>query len=112
MTKEQINIAIAELCGWTNMDLDSPDDPEEIAPFGKHPDGYYDKSPNYAADLNAMHEAEKALTYEEHCAYCDTLSVVRGGPAYQNAVRSTATERAEAFLRVKGKWVEGAAAAS
>lgn len=62
--------------------------------------------PDYLNSLDAMHEAEKALSYEQHCFYCDILEMVVGGPAYMPAVRATAAQRAEAFLRTLNLWVE------
>jgi len=59
MTDEQINIAIAESLGWESCGM---------ASTGKMM-GYkteeWEQLPNYTADLNAMHEAEKVLTAEQ-----------------------------------------------
>lgn len=88
MTDEQINAAIAEVCGWAHANIE--------------PHAY----PNYCTDLNAMHEAEKVLQnqftpmIEE--AYWRNLQWVKPHPIY-----ATARQRAEAFLRTLGKWEEG-----
>ena len=86
MTDEQINAAIAEVCGWAHP---------TVKPFAY---------PNYCNDLNAMHEAEKVLG-EKRNHYIDTL-----GTMYKDSwefATATARQRAEAFLRTLGKWEEG-----
>jgi len=100
MTDEQINAAIAEACGW-----------EETEPwingdrcFARKDDpcGYrHWDIPNYCADLNAMHEAEKMLTENQDQMMGFWLShICKLGTRW----RATARERAEAFLRTLGKW--------
>lgn len=71
--------------------------------------------PNYHADLNAMHEAEKVLVAqdkwqnyitrlnEQIC--CDDDEPINVDPeTLCNMIRATAAQRAEAFLRTLGKW--------
>ena len=90
MTNEQINIAIAEACGWAHA---------VVEPYA---------FPDYCNDLNAMHEAEKLLIsevgnlapYNKHLAHATCAS---GEPRYH----ATARQRAEAFLRTIGKWKGG-----
>ena len=56
--------------------------------------------PDYLNDLNAMHEAEKVLDYNQLREMEDSVS-------FQFAVypfHATAAQRAEAFLRTIGKW--------
>ncbi len=93
MTDEQINIAIAEHCGWTN-----------IGPYyrWRNVEGFREPLPDYRNDLNAMHEAEKHLntkalweTYKEHMLNWMTEPVC-----------ATARQKSEAFLRTVGKWEE------
>jgi hypothetical protein len=58
--------------------------------------------PDYLNDLNAMHEAEKVLDYNQLREMEDSVS-------FQFAVypfHATANQRAEAFLRTIGKWEE------
>jgi hypothetical protein len=99
MTNEQINIAIAEACGWQFVTYKET--------FAKPPNGgpcqYKEGIPNYYNDLNAMHEAEKVLTNEQWVAYGKELSRLKVFPM----VHATARQRAEAFLRTLWKW-EGA----
>jgi hypothetical protein len=95
MTNEQINMAIAEACGWS-FDCD----------LGVCWDQYGNAiitPPNYCADLNAMHEAEKVLSVEEIAKYVWTLSDPRKKTL---PFMATSYQRAEAFLRTLGKWEE------
>ena len=93
MTDKQINVAIAESCGWKgnlicrdfNGDL-WPSDP-----------------PNYCADLNAMLEAESILTEDQLWIMAREIEKNWEDQWY---FRATARERAEAFLRTLGKWEE------
>ncbi len=77
MSDDQINAAISQLCGW---------------------------SADYCTDLNAMHEAEKTLTDDQREVFYP-----RNLGAWQspfNVIYATSRQRAEAFLRVMGKWEE------
>jgi hypothetical protein len=92
MTDKQINAAIAEACGWT----------VDKRGFGwLNPNGCYTEPPDYCSDLNAMHEAEDELTFEDWELYCDEL-----GGSLRGCAHATARHRAEAFLRTLGKWEE------
>ena len=105
MTDEQINIRIAEACGWFFM-YDSwhyPNGAEAIT------------IPDYLNDLNAMHEAEKILKDDQNLDYSEHLentTVISMGTNYhcylQRLISATARQRAEAFLRTLGKWEEEA----
>jgi len=119
MTPEQINEAIAEKCGWV-----------EAFPLGGTPhkrtrDGgillpYYwiheptgkrtTAIPNYHGDLNAMHEAEKVLGDKQieyyHLLVKATCWLSTDPLASVKAVRATAAQRAEAFLKTLGLWKE------
>jgi hypothetical protein len=93
MSEEQINIAIAEACGWT-IDERIPLKAKESATGGWIPD--------FCNDLNAMHEAEKMLDFNQLRDMEDSVS-------FRFAVlpfHATAAQRAEAFLRTLGKWEE------
>ena len=95
MTNEEINTAIAEACGWTLT-----------ARNWWYKDGeYFALPPDYCTNLNAMHEAEKLLegsarlddlAYRLHMQdICGTLT---------KSIRSTARQRAEAFLKTLNLW--------
>lgn len=79
MTDDQINAAIAELYGW-------PAD--------------------FCGCLNAMHEVEKSISNELWDCFYNQLARITN--AEQSDDRgffcATARQRAEAFLRVMGKW--------
>jgi hypothetical protein len=92
MTDEQINRAIAEACDIVG----------KSGEIYKTPDGWVVDCPKFAADLNAMHEAEKYLPIKKIVTYFKRLEKIT--PYWFMA---TARERAEAFLRALGKWEEG-----
>jgi 2-phospho-L-lactate transferase/gluconeogenesis factor (CofD/UPF0052 family) len=89
MTNEQINIAIAEACGWTDTKI--------VNEGGKLMYGQTEV-PDYCNDLNAMHEAEGVLTIDALTEYRVQLSMLVIAP-----FRATARQRAEAFLRTINK---------
>ena len=92
MTPEQQRIAIAEACGWKPNGLG-----EWFSPIGD----LENSIPNYLNDLNAMHEAEKILTESQQDKYYTKLSYTG---TWFECLHSTASQRAEAFLRTIGKW--------
>ena len=114
MKPEQQRIAIAKACGWqkvreTSFGLFGCRPEADISVFS---DEYLCAGPvpDYLSDLNAMHEAEKVLSDSQCKKYRDVLvAEVIGWSAYENeliAIHATAAQRAEAFLRTIGKWVE------
>ena len=87
MNAEKQKIAIAEACGI----------------FGDCPD--------YLNNLNAMEEAEYALSPEQYKLYVKNIAKAlppytsdTAAFAYNAVLYSTAAERAKAFLRTLGKW--------
>lgn len=72
MKEEEINIAIAEACGWQRVKGEEcffDNGSEQI---------YIENIPNYCNDLDAMHEAEKFLTIDQEYDYgCELASIVR-----------------------------------
>jgi hypothetical protein len=101
MSNEQINIAIAEACGWTDCEIQNVN--------GKLMYGQSEVN-DYCNDLNAMHEAEKVLTTKGVNAWWEYVGYInRRNPTpfgSETAVHATARQRAEAFLRTLGKWEE------
>lgn len=79
MTNDQINAAISQLYGW---------------------------SADYCHDLNAMNEVEKSISDEFAERYAIQLSRVTGAEWSDDRMFfcASARERAEAFLRMMGKW--------
>ena len=99
MTNEQINIAIAELRGWT---LNPAKHTAKGLDWLHAPSGNTAYNPpDYCNDLNAMHEAEKILTADQWYKY-DSMMPLRD----PQKIHATARQRAEAFLRTLGKWEE------
>jgi hypothetical protein len=120
MSDEQINIAIAEACGWT--DVWNP--VMSTSPVGTSPENFFGHIPRYCNDLNAMHEAEKTLPESLRYCYAALLNTLhptcdleypdqteRGfrKKLFSEAfgiLHATAAQRAEAFIRTIGKWEE------
>ena len=107
MTDQQINIAIAESLGWTNINHGT------VQYTARMPNGKWDIIPNYTSDLNACHELEKTLDDELDLDYSINLESVTGTrwgannsydmSKYRSA---TARQRCEAYLKTIGKWIE------
>lgn len=113
MTNRQINKSIAEFCGWKELDFHL--DGRRI--LGDRPEFHEGKLksytvdqyvPDYCNDLNAMHEAMKTLSEEQVEKVWETLCDMI--PFYPHSFRNglvfdaSAILRAEAFVRVIGKW--------
>lgn len=109
MTNEEINKAIAEACGWKCGYT------EKSGYYVVDPNGFQrgwsklecvaiSALPNYCADLNTMHEAEKTLNKDQFMLYCDNLWPLGNG--VWEAIHATASQRAEAFVKALGKWEE------
>lgn len=125
MTNEQINIAIAEACGWrwvTRRQQEGLRDDVRGYPPNVECVGLNERYvPDYCKDLNAMHEAEKVLNDEQKIAYATCLNALhpiadilypdqqeRGWKQKLYAesfclIHATSRQRAEAFLRTIGK---------
>jgi hypothetical protein len=95
MTPEQQQSAIEKACGWWISESLSiwQHETKDGAP------------PNYLNDLNAMHEAEKVLKGGMRSKYDAELTLICSRD-YNFIWESTASQRAEAFLRTIGKWEE------
>lgn len=109
MTNQQINKAIAELRGWKWERLWTGE--LHGKPIGEQ--GPLRELLDYCNDLNAMHDAvsifdyDQADEFEEYlCDICKRLNDEKENPAPWRfaVVNATAAQRAEAFLRVIGKW--------
>lgn len=116
MKPEEINVAIAEACGWKNVGRYWL--PPQLGMTSKLHRGD-DGLPCFTIDLNACHEMEETLTeIVEQDRYLDGLytaiiapvEVEYGSVSWtENSTRwvfmhATAPQRCEAFLRTKGKW--------
>jgi len=96
MNDNEINIAIAEACGWVAM----PDGPDYLPPGSLKTQ----MVPSYTTDLNAMHEAERVLPAKHWDRYTQWMAELAGGTRRFVVCHATAAQRAEAFLRTLGKW--------
>ncbi len=104
MTNDQINAAIAQACGWMDIEectcgFKTRGNPPWYSAHKKH-------IPNYCNDLNAMHEAENVLTEDQFKWYTHWLEKLMPNTRYWSLLCAPASRRAEAFLRVLGKWEE------
>ena len=102
MTDEQINIAIAEACGFHQEEPWS--DGRECWGHKDYPPHVgFEQIPDYCNDLNAMHEAEKIFDHALYCRYINELCdiTIKGNNSMYMA---TAVQRAEAFLKTIDKW--------
>ncbi len=98
MINHKINVAIAEAC------------PDKFRNESGLWFFQYDKdcwmqchNNSICADLKAMHEAEGFLRGNDFQRYAEMLDSIIGS---LGGIRAIARERAEAFLRVLGKWEE------
>ena len=112
MSPEAQRIAIAEACGYKRL--------SQHEAVWSHKGWNYKMGhlPDYLADLNAMHEAEKVLTDEQFFDWSKDkhTDMSYNGHLFRLVDNSTpgnrpcryhsptATQRAEAFLRTIGKW--------
>ena len=99
MTDKQINAAIAKACGW------KPKEETNGVPWlwirtnaNSIVESIIEPLP-YCTDLNVMHQAEETLPDGDLWTMKYNLPL-QGGLEF----RSTARQRAEAFLRTLGKW--------
>jgi hypothetical protein len=123
MNKEKQRIAIAEACGWTceyadvqtwNAGLNSYKggyEPIRTMLFRRREKCFRAENlPDYLADLNAMHEAEKMMTEDQWLSYTiEVLMAAKDGTFVidrnmKTIAHATAAQRAEAFLKTIGKW--------
>ena len=114
MSEDEINRAIAEHLGWSYGPIhigDGLDVDECSHAWWRNGKAWVEGPPNYCGDLNAMHEAEKVLLADADTGYeydmelngvCECWE--DGVMNYMKLWHATARQRAEAFLRVVGKW--------
>ena len=105
MTDEQINAAIAEACGWTNV---SARHRSGRCPGADELYVGHEFLPDYCSDLNAMAEAEKTIFPYYATVYANKLARATKADYSDDTEYfcATARQRAEAFLMALGKWEE------
>lgn len=112
MKNEEINRAIAEHLGWSEIRqsecwqvTDPPED--KVVLSGVRPDGKLRAVPNFSSDLNAMHDALQNLTEVELFRYADEVfDLIRDGnhdTDIQTMLMLSAKELAECYVRAIGK---------
>jgi hypothetical protein len=120
MTDNEINLEIAEACGWKFYDRvtdkKSGTSWDVYAKDGRRASYMTQSLPNYCTDLNAMHEVEKIMDTRQQDVYAGFLGKLTGGvqrdfgamviKSTTKVVSATARQRAEAFLRTIEKWKE------
>ena len=97
MTDQQINLAMAEAMGWRKED----------GVYMWTANGIDHTCPelwDWANDLNAMHLAEKTLTEDQRSIFYPRL--LGGWMSPVAVIYATARQRAEAFLKTFGKYIE------
>ena len=103
MTSEQQRIAISEACGVQTT---------RLTIFGEKVPRYIGDLPDYLSDLNAMHKAWLTLNAQQRSDWWSIICevVYSQTPLNERSImvvaNATAPQRAEAFLRTIGKWVE------
>lgn len=120
MTDNEINMAVAEACGWTSVHYSEARGTCSGYSPGESCLGYF-QIPDYANDLNACREVwaseikgketlEDIFTIQQGVA-CGLENCGVDQPNLSNAdiaivSNATARQRCEAFLKMMGKWKE------
>lgn len=112
MTQEEKRIAIAEHLGWKVFRNEDTLDIAALSALTCYPPGgeFVRDLPDYFADLNAMHEAEKTVIYKDghdsDLADDYRFNLVLEADAGMR-ISASASQRAEAFVRTLGLTKEG-----
>lgn len=103
MTHDEMRIAIAEACGWSEIKSGNTVCPSNLSGVNVEQGKVGDRwgVPDYCNDLNAMHDAEKILDQTQARSYADHLaeSEQDGTWASCHMWHQSAAQRAEAFCR-------------
>ena len=113
MTNDQIRIAVAELCGWTQINATLVNRGGEPVGFSPHIKGpaiaKMQMVPNYPFSLDACAEFEKNAQegyFQELGLRCGAAFQSNPDIAVQCAATATPLQRCEAFLKLHNKWKE------
>lgn len=116
MTNDEIKASIAELLGYEYRMTGT--DPTEDGLCWHNAEGKFPvEIPNWPQDLNACHDFEGDLTWRESGPYVFWLEEITnighmGGNARREPlndcilITASALHRCQAFLRLKGKWID------
>jgi hypothetical protein len=114
MKPEEQRIAIAQSCGWLPYSTDKVDLSARYfdkGPWWRNAEACeiasINQLPDYLNDLNAMHEAEKALTNEHYVMYHVQLRSLTKNTEITSAfttLHATARQRAAALLKTLNPW--------
>jgi hypothetical protein len=114
MTNEELDRAIAEHLGWSNLRVIEPHQrfkSQPVAIAGTPPPESLDRSvivPRYSTDLNALREAVASLTELEMFRYadevCDLAYDGHHDADIQMILKMEARPLAECYVRAIGKW--------
>jgi len=106
MTTNEINNAIAEACGWKPVLI--------CLDFNGNPFEGQSTPPNYAESLDACAEFERTLTDDGQLRFAVSLAKICADDFWEhkthwspNPIHAKPAQRAEAFLKIKGLWMEG-----
>jgi hypothetical protein len=115
MKPEEQRIAIAEACGFTYDSINEAWYKDGYYYFNCGDGLHFKQLPDYLNDLNAIHEAEKTLEADQAIDYVrqlidlvcpDTYGVSNLYESTYAVLHATSAQRAEAFLKTIGKWVD------
>ncbi len=120
MSPEAQRVAIAEACGW-KFECHNTESASSAFICIVDPKNrsvrlpYFENGmamdligvPDYLSDLNAMHEVEKVLNEDQQEDYAMALKMI-GKDSDFHYIHHAAAQRAEAFLKTLGLWVEEA----
>lgn len=99
---------IADWCGWTHIERSGiliPNPPWIGYPPKTQIIGQKQQLPSYTSDLNAMREAELALSSDQYHDYAyGLLQETDGGELAPEFLSAPAEKRAEAFLKSLLLW--------
>jgi hypothetical protein len=109
MTPESQRIAIAEVCGFSEIRMSKHwelwDEEPRSRLVGVTSYCSIVQVPNYLTDLNAMHEAEKQLIAKsQQDRFMYYLQQGYASDQFWCIAHATAAQRAEAFLRTLNLW--------
>ena len=115
MTTKEINVAIAEACGLSVYETSNQYGTKDIMVWDGKDNSACRELPDYYGDLNAMHEAEKAKGFHRvslapvvsryHQILLEVVAASGVEKTWCATICATAPQRAQAFLRTTGRWV-------